>query len=354
MKDKHQRITEDQLLLQELSHSVQQAIKGKEQLGALKLGFKFLFYLVATIAAYYWLIKAESPWLLILAYITFGFASLLFAFNFAHDLSHDALFKKKWQNNFLYTLMYTMVGAHAEAWKRRHVESHHYAPNVKDYDTDLQITSLIRVEPSAEVRWYHRFQHFYAPLAYTTYSLYWITIKDGYVYAEDCMQEKLSLGYHLSFWGQKLLYFGYLLALPIYLSSLAWYWLLLAFLLMHICQSVFLLFTFFITHHVEATAYFETNEEGIIETSWLQNQLKSSNDFYPFSELANFIFGGFNNHIAHHLFPNINHIHYPMVNRVLYQKLREKGFEPNKTGFFSGILSHLKHLRTMGNPEYSF
>ena len=63
-----------------------------------------------------------------------------------------------------------------------HIHSHHYAPNVKDYHSDLQITSPIRVEPNSEWQWYHKFQHWYAPLAYMTYSLYWVFIKDFVIY----------------------------------------------------------------------------------------------------------------------------------------------------------------------------
>jgi linoleoyl-CoA desaturase len=60
------------------------------------------------------------------------------------------------------------------------------------------------------------------------------------------------------------------------------------------------------THHVEHTEY-PSVQNGVINSSWLMNQVKSSNDMYPFSPAANFIFGGFNNHTAHHLFPHIHH-----------------------------------------------
>jgi len=78
------------------------------------------------------------------------------------------------------------------------------------------------------------------------------------------------------------------------------------------------------------------------------NQIKSSNDFYPFSHTANFIFGGVNNHIAHHLFPHISHYHYPKVNKVLYQLLLENNITPNQTTYFGGVLSHLRLLKKRG------
>ena len=82
-----------------------------------------------------------------------------------------------------------------------------------------------------------------------------------------------------------------MLVIPMVFSAVSWKIVLTGFLIMHIIQSVFLLFTFFMTHHVLETDYPETNTEGIIQTSWLMNQVKSSNDMHPFSELANFSLG---------------------------------------------------------------
>ncbi len=152
----------------------------------------------------------------------------------------------------------------------------------------------------------------------------------------------------MSFWIQKIFYFTYLIVLPIIFSSQGWYVVLVGFLWMHLLQSMFLLFTFFMTHHVEGVEYPTTDKDGFINTSWIQNQIKSSNDMYPFSKTANFIFVGFNNHIAHHLFPHVHHIYYPKLNRVLYRILIENGINPSRTTYWGGICSHLRLLKMMG------
>jgi linoleoyl-CoA desaturase len=319
------------------------------------LVIKFLVYLVLVAFFYILIYTTSNPFLFFLVFVLYGFSAVLFGFNYAHDFSHNTVFKNKQLNNAGFVFIYTLLGAHAEAWKYRHVHSHHYAPNVKDYDSDLQITSLIRVEPNSEWRWYHRFQHWYAPLAYMTYSLYWVFIKDFVIYfSDESSPNSKTFLYHLSFWLQKITYFGYLLVLPVFFSGFAWYIVLAAFLLMHFIQSLFLLFTFFMTHHVEATEYFSADEEGYIRASWFMNQVKSSNDFYPFSKTANFIFGGFNNHVAHHLFPHIHHVHYPELNRILYRELKQNNIEPNVTGFFTGVASHLAHLKNLSHKPVSY
>lgn len=352
LKDKHLHITSDSELLKKIYATVDNNLFQHEKYFTLIIISKLLLYSVLVIASYASLFVVKNPIFFIIAFILFGIFLLLLAFNFAHDFSHNTIFKSKSLNNFCFTAIYTLAGAHAEAWKQRHIHSHHYAPNVEGYDSDLSISQLIRVTPGSKTSWYHRYQHLYAPVAYTTYSLFWVFVKDVVLLhsVNDIVKEK-GFRYHLSFWVQKLFYVGYILFLPLLFTNQEWYIVLIGFILMHMVQSLFLLFTFFMTHHVESTSYPTTDKEGYINSSWLMNQVKSSNDMHPFSKTANFILGGFNNHIAHHLFPHIHHIHYPELSRLIYHELEEHGIEPNQTTYFGGIASHLRHLKRMGRAD---
>jgi linoleoyl-CoA desaturase len=348
LRDKHIHIAHDSELLKNIYRQVEENLVIVNRVFYLKLWTKFIFYFILSTCLYVLLYTAENPVSFVLCFVLYGFSSLLFAFNFAHDCSHNTIFKSKKLNNLCFISIYTIVGAHAEAWKNRHVHSHHYAPNVEDYDSDLKITNLIRVIPNSKHFWFHRFQHIYAPIAYTTYSLFWVFIKDFVIlFSKDEYTAKKGVKYHLSFWTQKLVYVTHIFVLPLLFTQQSWYIVLTAFLLMHLSQSLFLLFTFFMTHHVEATEYPTTDENGSIRTSWLMNQIKSSNDMHPFSETANFILGGFNNHIAHHLFPHYHHIHYPKLNRILYDILTTNDIKPNQTTYWGGLVSHLRLLKRM-------
>ncbi|MGC3948094.1 MAG: fatty acid desaturase [Chryseolinea sp.] len=343
MRDKHLHIDEDNKLLRTIQRRIAHELVIDEQRFAITIVLKLIFYLGASCASYVLLFRIEQPTLFVLCFILYGFCILLLAFNFAHDFSHGTIFRRPLFDNICFTLIYTLNGAHAEAWKRRHIESHHFAPNVENYDSDLEITSLIRVLPNSPNRWFHRFQHIYAPLAYTTYSLYWVFIKDFHIFFND----KRGSRYAASFVVQKAFYVSYILIIPILYSLQPWYVVLFGFVAMHLCQSLFLLLTFFMTHHVEGLEYPTVDSKGTIAASWLMNQVKSSNDMYPFSETANFIFGGFNNHIAHHLFPHIHHVHYAKLSRLLYRILNEHGITPHQTTYWGGICSHLKLLKRM-------
>jgi len=281
--------------------------------------------------------------------VLFGFIAVLLCFNFAHDLSHHSIFKRPFWDNLFFEFIYTLVGAHPEAWKKRHINSHHIAPNVANFDTDLAITGLIRVLPQGSRKWYHKHQYIYAPFAYMSYSFYWVFIKDFIVLKQFAPKsKKQQLRCLLTFIVLKSFYLLYLLIFPMFYSHQSIWVVLTAFLAMHMVQSLYTLFTFFITHHVHGANYPTANKDGLISTSWFMNQIKSSNDFYPFSNVANFIFGGVNNHVAHHLFPHISHYHYPKLNRILYGALLENNITPNQTTYLGGIISHLKLLKKEG------
>ena len=346
MKDRHIHIPRDSELLKLIHQQVCEKLVYDKRKFRVIFWIKLVLYALLTVVLYSILFCIGDSLLFVLSFIAFGFAALLFAFNFAHDFSHGTIFKKQKWNNLGFILIYAINGAHAEAWKERHINSHHFAPNVENYDSDLEISNLIRVIPDSKYSWYHKFQHFYAPIVYTTYSLFWVFIKDFFIMFNTNRSRPIQ--YYLSFWAQKLFYFTYLLILPLMFSFQTWRIVLLGFVLMHLLQSLFLLFTFFMTHHVEGLEYPTTDEDGQINTSWVMNQIRSSNDMYPYSQTANFVFGGFNNHIAHHLFPHIHHILYPDLNKILYKVLVDEGIKPNQTTYWEGICSHLRLLRKMG------
>lgn len=353
MRNKHIHIIEDAELLKTIYKQIEQNLSINKTYFLFKLWFKFLFYFSLLLLSYVLIFIADSNIEIILSYCLFGFVSILFAFNFSHDFSHNTIFKNKKANHYCFILIYTIVGAHAEAWKHRHMNAHHHAPNVSGYDSDLNMTNLIRVMPTSEYCWYHKYQHMYAPFIYTTYSLYWVFIKDFILlFNKEEDEENKTVTYYFLFFVQKIFYVLLILVLPLSFAQQNGLNIWMGFLFMHIFQSLFLLFTFLMTHHVEKTVYPTTTQDGIITTSWFMNQLKSSNDMHPFSETANFILGGFNNHIAHHLFPHIHHIHYPQLNKILYDTLLKHNIIPNQTSYWGGIVSHLRLLKKLSysNP----
>jgi len=352
MKAKHLNIPEDNALYNSIFKEINNTIVMDKNKANRYFLFKFLFYGSLSIVSYALIFIIKNPFLFVLDFVFFGFVAVLLCFNFAHDFSHHAIFKKPFWDNLGFEFIYTMVGAHPEAWKGRHLNSHHFAPNVENFDTDLAITGIIRVLPTSDLKWYHKFQHIYAIFAYATYSLYWVFIKDFIVlFKSKHIDFPAKFRYYTVFYILKFVYVFYLLILPIMFSHQSMVVVFIAFLTMHFVQSIYTLLTFFITHHISDLNYPIADSNGLINTSWFQNQVNSSNNFYPFSYIGNFIFGGVNNHISHHLFPHISHYHYPEINVLLFRRLKENGIEPSVTTFFGGVVSHLRLLKKMGQSE---
>jgi linoleoyl-CoA desaturase len=363
MRDKHLQDAGDTALLQSLCRAVEeQLVLDPPRVFAAKLGLKLALYLALAAGSYALLFQEQDPARFVLTYVVYGVCVLLFAFNFAHDCAHHTVFRSARLNHFCFVATYTLLGGHGASWKQRHIHEHHHAPNVLGQDPDLKTTRLIRLIPGSPHLSIHRYQHLYAPLFYTVYTLMWIFVKDvRFLYMREAGSEagaeagagsdaaaRKDFRYHATFWLQKALYLTVIVLLPALFSGQTLPTILLGFLLMHVTQSLLLLFTFLMTHHVEGTAYPVRDAQGQIHTSWLRNQILSSNDVHPFSSVANFLLGGFNNHVAHHLFPHIHHLYYPRLSRILYGQLAAHGLTPLHTTYWGGIASHMRLLRRMG------
>ena len=147
----------------------------------------------------------------------------------------------------------------------------------------------------------------------------------------------------------KLVYFFNFIALPYILlgDTFSLFEIIAAFVIMHMLVSLALTYTFFISHHVVEVPYVEADEANhVVHDAWSRHQVITTIDFNPDSPVSNFIFGGFNLHIAHHLFPEVCHIHYPALTDIIKETLEENNADWYKSfSFFEGVVSHVKHLK---------
>jgi len=165
LRAKHIHSVQDSELLKSIYKIVEERLVINKTSFRIKIWIKFSFYLSFSCLFHVQLYWTQSVIYFIIAFAFYGFAALLFAFNFSHDFAHNTIFEREKINNFCFISIYTLVGAHGEAWKQRHIRSHHFAPNVEDYDSDLKISKLIRVIPKSQHFWYHGYQHIYSPFA---------------------------------------------------------------------------------------------------------------------------------------------------------------------------------------------
>ena len=145
----------------------------------------------------------------------------------------------------------------------------------------------------------------------------------------------------------KLFYVFSFLFIPAYFTDFSVSQIISVFFLMHFVLSIYLSFTFFISHHVTEVDYFDVDPvTPVVPGSWVKHQIITTIDFNPENKFANFLFGGFNLHIAHHIFPEVSHVHYPALTRIIKSTLKEHNLDWYKSfSFFKGVSSHLAHLK---------
>jgi linoleoyl-CoA desaturase len=308
------------------------------------------------------------PYFILLIYTTIPFwQHLLYSFvmgvgmagvgmNVMHDGNHGSYSTIPWVNKFMGGSIYILAG-NVYNWQVQHNVLHHTYTNIPGHDEDLDAGRIIRFTKHAEWSSFHKFQHYYAVLAYGLLTINWCLTTDfkqmgGYLkrklyYGTQPNPTNLWTGLVIS----KIVYFSFWLIIPI--MYLSWWKVLLGFFIMHYTAGLILSLVFQLAHVVEETDNPTPNELNEMENTWAIHQLYTTTNFAPKSWLLNYYTGGLNHQIEHHLYPNISHIHYGKIAEFVKQTARECSlpyFEYET--MTSALIAHMKHLKDLGiKPE---
>lgn len=353
MKPHFNRSSSEEIFFAELSSRAKMYFEktGKSRYGNSLVMWKGILFFTVIILLYALLLNS-TRWAAAL-YITFGFVIALATFNFAHDACHQSLSRNKKLNNAIFYFLFNLQGVSAYLWKKRHLESHHVHANVEGADVDLEDTQLLRLHPASKYRYGHRFQHIYAPVLYVCYTLNWVLVKDlKLIFRQQHGSLKMQHSKRAIFklFAVKLGYFFIFIFLPWMTTGLSLPSVLLCFAAMHAFISLCISFTFLISHYCMEVQMPAVQENGMIDNSWMRHQVEISADFHAESKWAIHIFGGFNTHVAHHLFPSVCHVHYPALTRIIKSTLATHAIPYHEFSFFKGIVSHFRLLRKLSRP----
>lgn len=338
-----------------LNKEVEELVVANDYLRKAKrlLWSKMFFYFSLHICAYVFLYSFPhvNQLSFILNYIFIGISGMLLAYNVSHDACHETFSKNKNINYWLYHLSFNAQGTNAYLWKVRHTASHHLFPNVDGCDADIDNNPMIRLSPQHPVRWHQQFQHIYAVFIYAIYTLHWFLFKD-FLYLTKQRLANLENKKHparewVLFFMWKLLYVFLLLVLPV-MFGYPFEKILVAFLIMHVADSLFFIHSLIATHLCMETQFPKPDMNGYLPQDYHAHQLVTSLDYYPTSKFFNFIFGGFNSHAAHHLYPKLPHTIYPYITPVIQQKAIEFNVQYNELTLIDAIKSHYRYLKVMG------
>lgn len=289
---------------------------------------------------------------LILAYVLMGLSGVMIVFNLVHDASHKAVSSKPWVNTAL-TYLGDLVGINTYIWDIRHNIQHHSFTNVLGGDLIIENVPLLRLSKHQTYKPFHRFQPYYALFLYMGYSFYWMFIIDFKLFFRKDICNLINIKHPTREWViliiSKLFYITYMVVFPWLFTSMSLLQAVLFFLLMHMAAGLLLSTIAVLGHFVEGPA-FPQDENGVIDNSWSEHELAATIDFAPKSQLVNWVTGGLNTHVAHHLFPSVCHVHYYGLTKVIADYCQSKGFNYQSETFLGGIRSHFRYLHRLSKP----
>jgi linoleoyl-CoA desaturase len=274
-----------------------------------------------------------------------------------HDANHGAYSQNPKVNKVLGYLV-NFLGAYHVNWKIQHNVLHHSYTNVEGHDDDIE-NALMRFSPSQQRRVLNRFQAYYAPFLYGLLTINWLVLKD-FKQVIKYNQENLLKAQKLTFPKamtevivNKIWYVALTLVLPMIVVDLAWWQILIGFLTMHFISGVILSFIFQLAHVIEETEFFEADDTGSIENNWAVHQLMTTANFARKNKILSWYVGGLNYQVEHHLFPNICHVHYREISKVIKKTAEEYGvpYYEHRT-FFGAVRSHFALLNQLGTGSY--
>lgn len=250
---------------------------------------------------------------------------------------------------------------------------------------------LVRFHPWHKRKWFHKYQHMYAPIVMAFMTL-------SKVYAQDFELAINKRLYHINaecrynetwniarFWLMKILSFGYMVVLPCYCrGSLSG---VLLYLVGHLVCGEMLASMFIVNHVIEGVAFAKrergtdgkavavkpatvagvTPMEATAATlakadgkaakvplnDWAAVQCQTSVNWASGSWFWNHFSGGLSHQIEHHLFPGICHTNYPYIQSAVEQTCSEFGVPyQNEPSLASAYMKFIRHLKTLGSQDH--
>nr|BCB67650.1 delta4 desaturase [Parietichytrium sp.] len=380
--------------------------------GGFEIWAKAIFLLTGFWSCLYLMCTLNPNGLAIPAAMMLGIFAAFVGTCIQHDGNHGAFAQSSWLNKAAgWTL--DMIGSSAMTWEMQHVLGHHPYTNLiemengnqkvsgkpvdtktVDQESDPDVFStypMLRLHPWHSKKWYHKYQHIYAPFIFGFMTINKVIAQDVGVITRkrlfqiDANCRYASPTYVARFWIMKVLTVLYMVGLPMYMQG-PWEGLKLFFIAHFTCGE--LLATMFIVNHIiEGVSYaskdaikgemappktvrgvtpmhetqkvLDQREKDMDETSkksriplndWAAVQCQTSVNWAIGSWFWNHFSGGLNHQIEHHLFPGLTHTTYVHFHDVVKDTCAEYGVPyQHEESLYTAYFKMLNHLKTLGN-----
>jgi len=319
--------------------------------------FKTIFMLSLYFVPYFLIlfgVVSSFSSLICWSFMGFGMAGI--GLSVMHDANHNAYSKNpnvnKWVGYFL-----NLVGGYDLNWRVQHNVLHHTYTNIIGHDEDVDAGIVLRFSKDQPRKRHHGFQHIYAWFLYGLMTISWLLSKDfiqlrkynkkGLLKTQGVSMKKAM--FQLTFW--KAFYVFYVIALPTILTG-NFLIVILGVLLMQFIAGLFLTIVFLCAHIVDQTEFPLPDNKGVVNQNWYIHQLETTANFSNNKSFFSWFIGGLNYQIEHHLFPNICHVHYHELSKIVKKTASEYNVPYHASNTFLGALNHhYKHLKYMGQKS---
>ena len=331
----------------------------KEKFANANMVFKSIFMLALYFTPFIIMITGivSSTLGILLLWSLMGLGIAGIGLSIMHDANHGSYSSNDKVNSFMgFSLNY--LGGYPLNWKIQHNLLHHTYTNIDGFDEDFDKKEIIRFSPTQEKKPFFRFQLLYAPIIYASLTLYWVLAKD-YIQLFDYNKRGLLKTQNITFGKAlfqiifyKVVYFGALIFLPIFLTGIPWWLVITGFLLMQGIGGLILALVFQCAHVLTETEFYHPEDVNNSENNWAIHQMKTTSNFAVRNAPLTWLLGGLNYQVEHHLFPTICHVHYPAISKIVRKTAEEYDvpYLEHKT-FVGAIANHFSFLHQLGTGK---
>ena len=348
----------DTFLFNQLRKEVHETVRKLEPERKYFIKIKALIFPILYIGCYASaLIWGANVNILYACYALLGILLVINFLNLIHEAVHHTLFDSRRLNNW-YIHFFDFMGANSYVWKVRHIRLHHNYPNVMGWDSDIDQSDIARIFPHGSFSKMHRYQHLYLPFLYPFYLFNWLLIRDfkDFFNKEKVIWKVTSIPKveYVKLFIFKGVFLFYTLVLPVLVLGISIATAITAFLIMVFTASIISLLVLLSPHASTESEFPLPDENGIMPTGWLSHQLRCTNDVKEDNWFTRFFMGCFNYHIAHHLFPAVNHVYYPEVTQIIKRFANEHNLPYRQFPLAVSLKKHYQLLKSNAVTENLF
>jgi linoleoyl-CoA desaturase len=328
--------------------------KGIRPTGDFRLYLKAFILLTSFVGIYFLLLWLTPGWISLGLSAVFGLVLGLIGFNVMHDSCHGSFSSKPWVNDLMGYSM-NLLGSNKFIWIIKHNRIHHTYTNVDGVDDDIIKVPVLRHCESQPWKKVHKYQHIYAFLLYGISTILWVAFTDLQKYFTKSISgtpiREIPLHEHVIFWVTKIYYVAVFAVIPIWVVGFTpW---LIGYLVANVVFGVTLSVVFQLAHAVQNTHFEDANARDLhVQKEWAAHQVETTSDFAMNSSVANWMLGGLNFQVIHHLFPNVSHVHYRKLQPIIQRVSKKHGITYNSYPTFpEAVRSHVLYLKMLGEKE---